>query len=346
MIRPRPRPQPPTHAIAPAEGHESRCLIFTGKDAARTLADPGEISELLKDKQNFVWFDIAEPTANDLATLQEEFSLHPMAIEDAALAHERPKIEPFDGFSLVILQPTTIDAETGEPVLHEIAILTGNNFLITIRATPVYPLDEIERRWLARGAIPHDPTGLLYVILDVVVDGYTPVASAFDARLDRLEEHVLDEKANPTPVLREVLLFKRELTHFRQAAAPVRDIVSVVLREDVAPLEASLKAYYRDVYDHAVRTVEQIDATRDLLNSTLDIHLSSQSQRQAEISKQLTTMATIFLPLTYITGFFGQNFGYMVGHIDKAGTFWWLGVGLQVVALATLFAYFRVKRWF
>jgi magnesium transporter len=338
------RPVRETNAIS-AE-HESRCMIFTGKDTARALKDPSEISNLLEDEQNFVWFDLAEPTQDDLTLLQEEFALHPTAIEDAALIHERPKIEAYDGYWLVVLHASTLDGD-GKLELHEIAIFVGKNFVVTIRAHPIYPLDEIERRWLGKGALPHTSTALLYVILDVVVDGYNPVAAAYDERLLTLENLVLGRaRDHPQRVLREVLSFKRDLVALRHAVAPVRDILAPLLRGDLAPLDPAVIAYFRDVNDHALRVTEQVDSIRDLLNSTLDIHLSSESHRQGEVSKQLTIIATIFLPLTYITGFFGQNFGWMVNHIDKAPHFFYIGVGSQLAALAVLLVYFRRKGWF
>jgi magnesium transporter len=338
------RPVRETNAIS--TGHESRCMIFTGKDTARALQDPSEISELLKDEHNFVWFDLAEPTHADLDLLQEEFALHPTAVEDAALVHERPKIEAYDGYWLVVLHAASM--EHGRLVLHEIAVFVGKNFVVTIRAHPVYPLDEIERRWLAQTGIPHTSTGLLYVILDVVVDAYTPVANAYDEKLIALENRVLQRRrANQQEeVLRRVLSLKRELVQLRHAVAPVRDILSPLLRGELAELDPALVAYFRDVYDHALRAGEQIDSIRDLLNSTLDIHLSSVAHRQGEVSKQLTIIATIFLPLTYITGFFGQNFGWMVTHIDKPSEFFWIGIGSQVLALLILLLYFRRKGWF
>jgi magnesium transporter len=345
MILPRPdRPVPATNAIAGEHG--SRCMIFTGRDTARALKDPREISDLLQDERNFVWFDLAEPTHDDLALLQEEFALHPTAVEDAALIHERPKIEKYDGYTLVVLHAASLDRR-GQLVLHEIAVFVGKNFAVTIRAHPLYPLDGIERRWLTSSGIPHDPTGLLYVVLDEVVDGYAPVAGAYDERLVTLEHSVLDRRAaGHGDVLRDVLAFKRDLVRLRHAAAPVRDILAALLRGDLGPVEPGLAAYFRDVYDHALRATDQVDSIRDLLNSTLDIHLSSEAHRQGEVSKQLTIIATIFLPLTYITGFFGQNFGWMVNHIDRASHFFWIGVGSQVVAVALLVAYFKRKGWF
>jgi magnesium transporter len=344
VIAPRPeRPVPETNAIS--ADHESRCMIFTGKDSARALKDPSEISELLHDENNFVWFDLAEPTQEDLQLLQTEFDLHPTAIEDAALVHERPKIESYDGYWLVVMHAATLEDE--KLVLHELAVFAGKNFVVTIRAHPVFPLDEIERRWLAKGALPHTSTGLLYVILDTVVDGYHPVANAYDERLVKLENRVLHAKRNPSQeVLREVLRFKRDLVRLRHAVVPMRDILAPVLRGELGELDSSITAYFRDVYDHALRVTEQVDSVRDLLNSTLDIHLSSEAHRQGEVSKQLTIIATIFLPLTYITGFFGQNFGWMVNHITDARQFWWLGIGAQLVTLALLVVYFRRRGWF
>jgi magnesium transporter len=325
--------------------HESRCLIFSGQEAARALKDPTEISELLKDEHNLVWFDLAAPTPDDLRLLQEEFDLHPTAIEDAALVHERPKIESYDGYWLVVLHAATL--ENDGLVLHELAVFVGSNFVVSIRADPVYPLDEIERRWLSKTAIPHTSAALLYVILDVVVDGYHPVSTAYAERLVELETRVLgSERRHPQAVLREVLHFKRDLVELRHAVAPVRDILSPLLRGELAPLDPAVATYFRDVQDHALRVADQIDSIRELLNSTLDIHLSSEAHRQGEVSKQLTVIATIFLPLSFITGFFGQNFGWMVSHIDRPWHFWVIGVGLQLATLGLLFAYFRHKRWF
>jgi magnesium transporter len=338
------RPVPATNAIS--EQHESRCMIFTGKDTARALKDKREISDLLRDEHNFVWFDLAEPTQDDLALLQEEFALHPAAVEDAALVHERPKIESFDSYWLVVLHAATLD-DQNRLVLHELAIFVGTNFVVTIRAHPIFPLDEIERRWLAKNAIPHTSTGLLYVILDVVVDGYHPVASEYDERLVALENRVLGrERDHPERVLREILSFKRDLVGLRHSVSPVRDILSPLLRGELAALDPALLVYFRDVYDHALRVTDQIDSVRDLLNSTLDIHLSSEAHRQGEVSKQLTTIATIFLPLSYLTGFYGQNFGWMVNHIDKLEHFVYIGVGSQLLALALLMGYFKRKGWF
>jgi len=335
-----------TQLDRPSSG--ARCLLFTGQDAARELEDKSQISDILENRENFVWLDLALPTHEELALLQEEFKLHPLAIEDATALHERPKIEAYDGFWLAIVHAVTL--EPGRKlVTHEIAIFAGDNFVVTIRSAPPWPIAEIERRWQSHwGTVPRDSTGLLYTILDTVVDGYQPVATALDDQIVDLETHLFEPNSQrrESLILRRIFNLKRDLSTFRRAVSPVREMLQPVLRGDVKPLSANMLAYFRDVYDHVLRVLETIDSARDLVNGTLDIHLSSMAHKQSEASKQLTIIATIFLPLTYITGFFGQNFAWMVGGITSPQIFWILGVGGQLVALAGLLAFFRYKRWF
>jgi magnesium transporter len=324
---------------------KKRCLAFTGKQAARIVEDPTQISELLKDESTFVWLDLADPTPEDLKLIQDEFAIHPVAIEDAHLTHERPKIEIFSNFVLLIVHGAAMIH--GRIVISEMAIFANKNYLVTIRQKPLFSIKEIEKRWSVHaGPIPHTAIGLLYVILDTIVDSYFPIADAYDSRIDRIEAHLFDSKRKAQTVLREIFNFKRDLQVFRRAAAPVREILAPIIRGDIEPLDAGIIAYYRDIYDHVLRMVDQIDAQRDLINSALDVHLSLQSQRQGEIAKQLTIIATIFLPLTYITGFFGQNFEYLVKVIAPPHVFWAYGVGSEIVAVIALLVYFRHKRWF
>lgn len=321
-----------------------RCTVYDHGAAPATLDDLDAISDVLARRDGFVWLDIAQPTADDLALLQREFDIHPVAIEDASLWHERPKIEFFERYVLVIAHAATLAAD-GALVTHEIAIIAGASYVITLRAYPVYSLEEIERRRQTSLTVPQDATGLLYIVLDSIVDGYFPVTELYTTRLDRLESTLFESEGFLERTEREIFRFKRSLTLFRSIVAPMREILLRLTHAEVAPLKPELALYFRDVHDHVLRAIEQIDITRDLVNSTLDIHLATQSHRQNEVSKQLTIIATIFLPLTYITGFFGQNFGWMVNNIVSPQIFWYLGVGSQIVTLAILFAFFRRRRW-
>lgn len=336
---------PPLDMPEPDRDRAIRCFVYNGGAAPQMLDDLDAISDVTARREGFVWLDIAQPSADDLALLQREFDIHPVAIEDASLWHERPKIEFFEHYVLVIAHAASTDG-AGDLVTHEIAVLAGEQYVVTLRARPVYPLEEVERRRRLSQTVTHDATGLLYIILDTIVDGYFPLTESYDDRLVRLEDRLFANDKFSERSEHEIFLFKRALIVFRSIVAPMREILLRLTHNEIAPLKPGLGLYFRDVHDHVLRALEQIDITRDLVNSTLDIHLASQSHRQNEVSKQLTIIATIFLPLTYITGFFGQNFGWMVNNIVSPQIFWGLGVGSQIATVIILFWYFRFKKWF
>jgi magnesium transporter len=335
---------------SPATGDDTiRCQVFRNGRPAPTPANLSNLSGLLQEQRTFVWFDLIDPTTEDLALLQQEFALHPLAVEDAVQAHQRPKIVSYgegdSAYWFIVVQPAVMT--TDKIIIHEMALFAGRKFLVTVRFSPVYPIDEIDRRWLAQPDGQHCDSGfLLYTILDTVVDGYFPVAERFEERVDALEVALFADRPRSHDLLLRIFTLKKEGQQFRRAAFPLRDILAPIVRGDLPLLVEEQKAYFRDVYDHAVRVIDQVDATRDLANSALEVQLSVTANRQNEVSKQLTVIATIFLPLTFITGFFGQNFGVLVGHITGPGAFWVLGIGTEVVVLALLLIVFKRRGWF
>jgi len=345
--------QPPAyHAddVGPATADGTlRCHVFRNGRRTHTPVDLSELSEVLKEDRAFVWLDVVDPKHEDLALLQREFGLHPLAIEDAIQAHQRPKLEAYgegtSAYWFIVIHPVTMAAD--DLVVHEMSLFAGANFLVTVRHNPVYPINEIERRWLAHPDDLHRDSGfLLYTVLDTVVDGYFPVAERFEERVNAIEVALFEDRPLPEDLLLRIFTMKKDSQEFRRAALPMRDILTPILRGDLPLFSEGQKAYFRDVYDHAIRVIDQVDATRDLVNSALDVHLSVTANRQNEVSKQLAIIATIFLPLTFITGFFGQNFGVLVGHITGPISFWALGVGAEVVALVLLLAWFKHRGWF
>jgi magnesium transporter len=303
------------------------------------------MSEILKEEGTLVWFDVTDPGPNDLALLQREFDLHPLAIEDAVQAHERPKIESFNSYWFVIVMGATLTGP--RPVFHEMAIFAGKNFLVTVRHDPPYPLEEVEQRLHGhRDRLRQGGGFLLYTILDTVVDGYFPVAEWFQDRVDELEVVLFEPNFSERDMLRDIFEMKKEAQHFRWAALPMRDILNPIIRGDVMLFEDVDIVYFRDVYDHAVRVIDQLDSMRDLVNSSLEIHLSVVANRQNEVAKQLTIIATIFLPLSFIVGFFGQNFSFLVSHITTEGEFWYVGIGTEIVAVVLMLLFFKRRGWF
>lgn len=341
---PAPGDKPPASNVM-TDGTGLHCGVYRDGQPSVAPSDLSDLSKIVKEDRSFVWFDLIDPGPHDLALLEKEFTLHPLAVEDAVQAHQRPKIEAYDDYWFVIVHGVT--STPAGLTLHEIAIFAGRRFLVTVRHDPAYPLDEIERRWLAHPASFRQDSGfLLYTILDTVVDGYFPVSEALQEQIDEIEVALFQNRPLHNEVLRAIFSMKKEIQQFRRAALPMRDILNPIIRGDLELFLPEELAYYRDVYDHAVRVIDQLDAVRDLVNSALEIHLSVVANRQNEISKQLTLIATIFLPLSFLTGFFGQNFSFLVEHITGSGAFWWLGMGGQAGVLIILLVFFRYRRWF
>lgn len=326
---------------------KSRCRIF--RRGGHEEIAPGDLERALRQPGAFVWFDVRDPQAEDLAPLERQFGLHPLAVEDALHAHQRPKIDSYgageDAYWFLVVHPATLAGD--DLVIHEVAVFAGRRFLITVRAEPAFPIDEIERRWLAHTAAGGGDSGLLlYTVLDTVVDGYFPVAEWFEDRLDAIEDELFEERSRHRRLSLTIFRVRKDSQRFRRAAWPLRDILAPVVRGDLPIFSEAQKAYFRDVYDHAVRVVDEVDATRDLANSALDVQFAVTANRQNEVMKQLTVMATIFLPLTFITGFFGQNFAVLTGHITSPGAFWAFGVASELVVLGLMLLFFKVRGWF
>ncbi|MGZ3527055.1 MAG: magnesium transporter CorA family protein [Vulcanimicrobiaceae bacterium] len=324
----------------------TRCTVFGADGNAAKLSDLSAISDVLAKPGTFVWIDLVDPPNGDLHTLQQELGLHPLAVEDAVKAHQRSKIDVYDGFWFIVVHAVGHAGQTGTP--SEIAMFAGERFLITVRHAPAYPFDEVERRWKVLSGLRRDSGARVYTILDTIVDGYFPAVEAFEEGVEGLEDDLIEpgrRNARIQAVPREILTTKQKLQALRHIVAPMRDIIAHIGRSDVHIFSEDEMAYYRDVEDHVIRLIDRIDALRDAVATSLSIHLSVAANRQAEIARQLTIIATIFLPLSFITGFFGQNFGFLVNHIAGKPEFWLLGIGSEIVAIVLLFVFFVRKRW-
>lgn len=321
------------------------CVVFNDGQASGSPNALTDISEILNQKGKLVWFDVVDPQPEDLSLLEREFHLHPLAIEDAVAAHQRSKIEAYDGYYFIVVHAATV-SDT-QLTLHELAIFAGHNFLVTVRHSPPYPLEEILERWSAHPEHLRSEAGyLLYTILDTVVDGYVPVAEMSGEKVDALEENLFERTPSQREILPQIFRMKKDAQRFRRAALPMREILTPLVREDLSLFSREEALYFRDVYDHTVLVIDQLDAARDLVNSALEIHLSVVANRQNEVAKQLTVIATIFLPLSFIVGFFGQNFSWLINHIGGEGTFALFGLGTEVIVVILTLLFFKVRGWF
>ena len=219
-------------------------------------------------------------------------------------------------------------------------------FLVTVHQDDCPAFAEIRRRYQKRDEAIDRPSLLLYRIVDGLVDSFFPILADFDDRIDELEDEIFRDASDKQ--LQEIFAMKRLLVGMRNAVSPQRDAFAGLMGgvAELPGLAEGDERYVRDVYDHLIRISDLIDSYRDLLTSAMDVYLSTVSNRLNSVMKQLAVIATIFLPLTFITGFFGQNFGWMVGHITSWPVFVGLGIGSEIVAVALLVVFFKRRGWF
>jgi magnesium transporter len=309
---------------------------FTGIDEA-------QIRDHLQ-RDHFFWLDLHAPGPDELTQLREIFGFHPLALEDTEHFDQRPKLDDYgDYIFLVFYGAWRHQAKDPDP-LREVHMFISGQYLVTIHRDPLPPLDQ--QREQLDGRLLHSEQFLLYRILDALVDSFFPLLGDMDDEIDDLESEVI---ADPTErQLQRLFSLKRELVAMRKVITPQRDLFasSVDRISELPGLTLDERDYFRDIYDHLIRISDLIDSYRDLLSGATDLYLSTVSNRQNDVMKQLTVIATIFLPLGFITGFFGQNFSFLVTHIiSPAWTFWVLGVGSVLATCVGLLVFFRRKGW-
>ncbi len=296
------------------------------------------------ERDHFFWLDLTAPGPAELAKLGELFGFHPLALEDTEHFQQRPKLDNYGDYVFLVFFGAWRHNPADMEPLREVHLFVSGQYLVTVHRDPLPPLDA--QREQLDGRVLHSEQFLLYRVLDALTDSFFPILGDIDDEIDVLEAEVV---ANPTDeVLQRLFGLKRQLVAMRKVVSPQRDLFarSVDQVAELPGLELDERDYFRDVYDHLIRISDLIDSYRDLLSGATDLYLSTVSNRQNEVMKQLTIIATIFLPLSFITGFFGQNFGYMVTHlITREWTFWVVGVGSMLATAVGLLIFFRRKRW-
>jgi magnesium transporter len=293
----------------------------------------------------FVWLGLLEPGEEELAQVRDTFGLHELATEDALNIHMRPKIENYDqNVQLVILRTARYDDDTEEVQFGEISVFLAPTFIITVRQGVASELRGARQRLEQRpDLLAAGSTSALWAILDEVVDDYAPVVAGLEHDIDQVEATVFSGAVAPTE---RIYSLRRQATDFYRAVHPLLAVTGSVERM----VDKKLRHYLRDVRDHLLLVDEEVAAQRDLLGTVLEANMAVISVEQTKISvqqnstiEQLTVLATIFLPLTFVTGFFGQNFGWLVAHIAGGAAFIAFGIGGLLVPLALLFSWLRFR---
>jgi magnesium transporter len=296
------------------------------------------------DRDQFFWLDLTAPTEEDLKSLRELFGFHPLALEDAVHFGQRPKLDQYEHYVFVVFYGAHDEPSAGTQLLREVQMFISGKYLVSLHQDTLPALDE--QRSQLDGVALHSEQFLLYRVFDALTDSFFPVLARMDDEIDQLENAVL---AGPTDEqLQRLFTLKRNLVAMRKVVTPQRDLFarSIDQLSDLPGLQLDERDYFRDVYDHLIRISDLIDSYRDLLSGATDLYLSTVSNRQNEVMKQLTIVGTVFLPLSVITGFFGMNFGWLVRvGISSTWSFFVLGLGSMAATCIFLVRFFKRKDW-
>jgi magnesium transporter len=316
-------------------------------DGSSGPADKAAIKQAL-DNNKLLWLDVLAPTPQDVQDLTDLFKLHPLAADDLTEFGQRPKIEDFG--NLVYLVSYGVKGDDND--LTEVHCFFAEKFLVTVRRDGCHSLEQMrDRLGPGNGQFPgpgdNRPTRLilLHNIMDSLIDSYFPSLAAFDDRIDELQEMIFAKPSNEQ--LAELFTMQRWLVSVRKLISPARDAMASLVGGMVTlpGMSAESDPYLRDLYDHLIRISDLIDSYRDLLTNAMDAYLSMVSNNLNEVMKQLAIIATIFLPLSFLTGFFGQNFAWLVNQLGGLPVFLIVGIGTELVAVAGLYWLFKRRGW-
>jgi magnesium transporter len=269
-----------------------------------------EISTVLQQQDHFVWIGLHEPGEEVLSQVQQQFSLHDLAVEDAHNAHQRPKIESY-GETLFIVLRTAQMNEKHHIDFGETHFFVGANFLVTVRHGSSISYSEVRNRCESTPQLLGKGQGFaLYAVMDAIVDQYFPVVDALETELTSIEEKIFSQKPS-RQTTEQIYELKRELLEIKRAVSPLVDICNRLMRFDIKLIAEETQNYFRDIYDHAIRINEMVDNARELLNTALDANFSLISISQSEVSKKMAGWAAIIAVPTLVAGFYGMNFRFM-----------------------------------
>lgn len=306
-----------------------------GKSRTGALADLAEA----RTTTGFVWVDVFEPDVETLDVIRDAFGLHPLAIEDVMHFPQRPKVDAYpDNLFLVWVAPQIESAHAFAAA--EIDIFLGTDFLITAHRDDVPAIDAVARDEC--GSLDRGPDWALHAILDRTVDSMFPVVDLVGEELDRIENELLDQVQDGQ--LKDLYAVKRTMLQLHKVVGPERDVLRALVRHD-AFVSKEAYLYLQDVGDHVARVADAIDTYRDVASSVMDIYLSAISNRLNVVMKQLTVVATIFMPLTLISGIYGMNITKMMWPSPEwAWSFPVVIASLGVIVLGMLY-FFKRRQW-
>jgi magnesium transporter len=300
-----------------------------------------------KDKKTVTWVSIYG--LQDVKLLEEiskQIGLHPLVVEDIVDTQQRPKMEDYDDYLYIVLKMLTYDEKHKKVETEQMSLVLGPNFVVSFQEREGGIFDRTRGRIRNnKGKIRKMGADFLaYTLLDAIVDNYFLILEKLGERIEILEVSLIKEPSPKT--IQAIHKLKREMIVLRKSVWPLREVVNGLERESrsKSPLiKKETSIYLRDVYDHTIQVIDNIETSRDIVSGMVDIYLSSISNKLNEVMKVLTIIGTIFIPLTFITGIYGMNFRYMPEIDHPFGYFTVLGV--MLISAILMLIYFRKKKW-
>ncbi|MCX4733086.1 magnesium/cobalt transporter CorA [Streptomyces sp. NBC_01363] len=320
------------------------CAIY--RDGRRTDG-PADFSDALDEARAtgdaFLWIGLHEPTEKEFALVSSEFGLHPLAVEDALSAHQRPKLEVYDDSLFAVIKPVVYEQTSDTVTTDELMAFIGDSFVVTVRHGEGAPLAAVRRRLEAEPEVlKHGPTAVLYAISDAVVDHYIEVAGELQVDLEELETEVFaptgvgDTKSTAA----RIYTFKRQILEFRRATGPLSAPMARLAGADVPFVHEHSQPFFRDVSDHLTRANEYVEGLDRLLSDILSAHLAQVGVRQNDDMRKISAWAAMAAVPTMVAGVYGMNFD----HMPELRWVWSYPVVIALMAVVVFALYRQFKR--
>jgi magnesium transporter len=311
-------------------------IVLDRSGELRTEVDLAELPHHLSNPRSFIWCDITGAEGGQHGPhgrlLREVFGFDELTIEDCFTTNHLPKVDIYDDHLFVVFFSFHLSEKRQRVETVEVDMYVGENYVVCIHYRPLRELDRVRRRLLSHDEfVSASPANVAYTVFDAIVDEYLPLMDRLSARVDGIEDELLAAGDATDAVLDSLFHLKHELSALRRLAVPSRDVIGILMRPTIRLIPEESRIYYDDVRDHLVRVIDMIDAMRDYLSGSLDIYTTQQTQRINRSMQRLTAIATVFLPLTFITGIYGMNFSYIPESNWRYGFF-------AILALSTFLA--------
>lgn len=323
-----------------------RAIAYHGNDfVEKDIDQPQDVAPLL-ESWPVTWLNVAGlGDAEVIADLGRLFGLHPLALEDVVHVHQRAKVEQYGEHLFVVAR---MPRENEGLATEQVSMFVGKNFVLTFIEDPGDSFEPVRTRLRGGGQLREaGPAYLTYSLLDAVIDGYFPVVEAFAERLDKLEDRLTTRPSRRT--ISEIHAAKHSLRSLRRILWPLREAVNSLIRDPSPLIDADTRVHLRDCYDHLVQIIDLLETYREVCADLTDLYLSSLSTRMNEVMKVLTIIATIFMPLSFITGLYGMNFQTERSPWNMPELTWRYGyfyaLGLMSLTVLAMLGYFRRKGW-